>query len=467
MRYKNFGRMCHVIFGLVVLPMPAFVQAAEWKLLGTEPGRRIELDLQSMGRDGTKVTVTSKVSLDAPLVDLRSSTQYQVIETVTRYDCATKTGYLLKRILKTAKDKVVREEGEPKNKQEHPVRTGTVDEKLVQEICKTDAKKAVAKKEGEKSKGGTGAEVAKSPASSLNKAKANAAANAIDQANRMTLSSGSKSGKQRKAAPAKPEAKAPVTPEAPPTPPPPPVAAPVAAPVPPVVVQPLPPKKERLEWSYQGEAGPEHWADIDPENKLCRDGKRQSPINIEGAGRVDQEPVQFNYPARAFQVMDDGHTIQAMVSGNSISLSGKTYHLKQLHFHRPSEERVGGKTFPMDVHLVHKASDDSLVVVVVLLQDGNDNPGIEKIWGAIPVIRNQPVNGAGLLDLNLLLPEDRPYYAYGGSLTTPPCTEGVLRIVMKEPVSVSSEQIAVYERIYPNSNRPVQPLSGRTIKESK
>ncbi|MGY0197506.1 carbonic anhydrase [Leptothrix sp. BB-4] len=220
-------------------------------------------------------------------------------------------------------------------------------------------------------------------------------------------------------------------------------------------------------WSYQGAEGPDSWADLAPEFASCARGQRQSPIDIRDGIRLELDPLKFDYQPVPFGVIDNGHTIQVNVGpGNAIEVSGRRYDLVQFHFHRPSEERINGRQFDMDVHLVHKDPQGRLAVVAVLLQQGRQHPLIQSVWNNLPLEKGEEQRAAGTMDLTQLLPEDRRYYTYMGSLTTPPCSEGVLWMVFKQPVAVAAEQLAVFGRLYPMNARPVQPAGNRIIKES-
>jgi carbonic anhydrase len=221
-------------------------------------------------------------------------------------------------------------------------------------------------------------------------------------------------------------------------------------------------------WSYEGVGAPEAWAKLKPEFTQCAVGKRQSPIDIRDGIRVALDPVQFDYKPSAFRVVDNGHTVQVNVApGNAIEVMGRRYELVQFHFHRPSEERIGGRAFDMVAHLVHKDADGRLAVVAVLLDKGSAQPVVQQVWNNLPLEKGDEVAARAPIDLNQLLPEQRGYFTYMGSLTTPPCSEGVLWMVMKQPVPVSDYQIAVFSRLYPMNARPVQPANGRLIKESE
>lgn len=222
-----------------------------------------------------------------------------------------------------------------------------------------------------------------------------------------------------------------------------------------------------IRWSYEGEGGPTRWGKIDPANSKCDTGERQSPIDIRDGIRVDLEPVMFDYKPVRFNVVDNSHTIQVNLgAGNSITLLGRRYDLMQFHFHKPSEEHVNGVGYDMVVHLVHKDMDGKLVELAVLVQQGKANSLVQTIWNYMPLEKNDTVQPPGTIDLNQILPVNRQYYTYMGSLTTPPCTENVLWIVFKEPIELSQDQISIFSRMYSMNARPIQNSPGRLIKES-
>lgn len=220
-------------------------------------------------------------------------------------------------------------------------------------------------------------------------------------------------------------------------------------------------------WSYDGASGPQAWARLKPEFAKCGSGSRQSPIDIRDGIRVDLDPVRFDYQPSAFSVLDNGHTVQVNVApGNSIEVMGRRFELVQFHFHRPSEERIDGRAFDMVVHLVHKGADGRLAVVAVLLERGSAQPQVQAVWNNLPLERGDEVSASAAIDLAGLLPEDRRYFVYMGSLTTPPCSEGVLWMVMQQPMGISAQQIGIFARLYPMNARPIQQASGRLIKQS-
>ncbi len=220
-------------------------------------------------------------------------------------------------------------------------------------------------------------------------------------------------------------------------------------------------------WAYEGDAGPQSWGRLKPEFTKCSSGERQSPIDIRDGMKLQLDAVQFEYRPSNFRVIDNGHTVQVNVAGgNSIDVMGRRYSLVQFHFHRPSEERIDGRQFDMVAHLVHKDIDGRLAVVAVLLDQGSAHPLVQTVWNNLPLEKGEEVSARATLDLNALLPAERSYFTYMGSMTTPPCSEGVLWMVMKQPVEISGDQIRIFSRLYPMNARPVQSAAGRLIKES-
>jgi carbonic anhydrase len=234
-----------------------------------------------------------------------------------------------------------------------------------------------------------------------------------------------------------------------------------------VATQPPPPANGTF-WTYEGEFGPANWSKINAAWNKCNGGSRQSPIDIRDGIKVELEQIAFDYRPSGFSVTDNGHTVQvALGTGNFLSVGGRTYELQQLHFHRPAEERVNGKTYEMGIHLVHKDLEGRTAVLALMLQRGRAQPAIQTVWNNLPLEKKETFTPSIVFNPNDLLPERRDYYTYMGSLTEPPCSEGVLWLVMKEPVQASPEQMALFSRLYPLNARPVQAAAGRMIKESQ
>jgi carbonic anhydrase len=221
-------------------------------------------------------------------------------------------------------------------------------------------------------------------------------------------------------------------------------------------------------WSYDGVAGPAAWGGLRPDFQLCASGQRQSPIDIRGGLAVELEAVKFDYQPTPFGVIDNGHTVQVnLPPGNAIEVGTRRYELVQFHFHRPSEERIDGRQFELSLHLVHKDAAGKLAVVAVLLGKGPAHPAVQMVWNNLPLEKHEEARARGPIDPAHLLPADKRYFTYMGSLTTPPCSEGVLWVVMRTPVTLADEQLELFSRIYPMNARPVQPVAGRRIMQSQ
>ena len=223
-------------------------------------------------------------------------------------------------------------------------------------------------------------------------------------------------------------------------------------------------------WSYGGATGPENWGALSQEYALCRQGQRQSPIDIRKTIKADLPPIQFAYKSIPLSIVDNGHSIKVDTpDAGTITVDGQTYSLVQFHFHKPSEEKINGKTYDLVAHLVHQSKEGKLAVVAVLFEAGKkEHPLIRGLWSYLPLEQEKPVVRKDVVfDPTDLLPAKRSYYTFLGSLTTPPCTEGVLWLVLKTPVPVSKEQVAGFATIYKNNVRPIQPVNDRVIKEGR
>ena len=230
---------------------------------------------------------------------------------------------------------------------------------------------------------------------------------------------------------------------------------------------PPPPVARGTHWSYEGDSGPANWSKINVDWAKCGNGSRQSPIDIRDGMKVELEQISFDYHPSSFNVVDNGHTVQVGVSGgNYITVQNRMFELQQFHFHRPSEERINGKAFEMVVHLVHRDAEGRLAVLALLLERGAPQATIQTVWNNLPLEKFETMQPTILLDPAEMLPVRRDYYTYMGSMTSPPCSEGVLWLVMKQPVQASPAQMALFSRLYPLNARPIQPGNGRIIKES-
>jgi carbonic anhydrase len=216
-------------------------------------------------------------------------------------------------------------------------------------------------------------------------------------------------------------------------------------------------------WSYSGADGPEQWGSLDSDYALCRSGQKQSPLDLVSATSSDLPNPQLAYVATDARETNDGHTVQVdLRPGSSLVLDGIPYQLLQLHFHSPSEHTVDGQSFPVEVHLVHRSDTGALAVVAVLVNGGVENPGLAPLLAAMPTKAGREARIAPF-DPSVLLPADRRAFRYAGSLTTPPCSEGVTWLVMSTPIAASGPQIAAFARVLHGNSRPAQPRNGREL----
>ncbi len=217
-------------------------------------------------------------------------------------------------------------------------------------------------------------------------------------------------------------------------------------------------------WEYQGKAGAAHWGELAPDFSACRQGKAQSPVDIRATRAGTPTPIGFGYRASAADIVNNGHTVQVdLADGGGIDVAGSNYRLVQFHFHTPSEEAVNGKRYPLVAHLVHKNDAGELAVVAVLFKRGRDNAALAPVFASLPATAGEKRAAGAEFDAGSLLPAQRAYYGYMGSLTTPPCSEGVRWHILKQPVEVSASQLAAFRKLYRMNARPVQPLNGRVV----
>ncbi|HHH35290.1 MAG TPA: carbonic anhydrase family protein [Gammaproteobacteria bacterium] len=221
-----------------------------------------------------------------------------------------------------------------------------------------------------------------------------------------------------------------------------------------------------VHWGYEGPGAPYYWGDLKAEFATCKTGRSQSPIDISAVVVTSLPPIRIDYQATPLEIVNNGHAIQVNYqSGSAITVGGKRFNLLQFHFHSPSEHTIGGKAYPMVAHLVHKADDGQLGVIGVMIKEGKANPLIERLWAHLPeTAGTSHTLPEEMINVAELLPSDLTYFNYSGSLTTPPCTEGVHWMVLASPVEASAEQIARFRTLYSNDARPVQPVNGRTIR---
>ncbi|MDR3298834.1 MAG: carbonic anhydrase family protein, partial [Candidatus Accumulibacter sp.] len=411
------------ILAAVLLAMLSATASAAWQTIATEQGRHIEIDRESIvtGQDGF-LTARGRIVLDRPVVDSKTSASYRIIEIESRYDCAARARTTLKRAYYTEDNSLLRQD-EVQGSSELPLRSGTPDDLLLREVCRPRSDGHVAQ-----SLGKTLGKV-NELAADLRKNNEALVEQAVKK--EMRQSRPSTGAPTRKPPSSSPPAGRRVT----------------------------PPAEARHEppfpaWAYAGAAGPEHWGRLGPDHAACAIGLRQSPIDLRNAFAVDLEPIQFLYPPASFRVADTGRHLQLTVYGGGIQMPGKNYRLTHLRFHNPSEFSIAGKFFDMEAQLVHRAEDGQLAIVSVLLEKGHENPVVQAALNNFPLEKGTESAPQGHdIDINLLLPANRGYFMFMGSLTTPPCTEDVLWMVIKEAQQVSAEQLAMFQRLYPPNAR--------------
>lgn len=220
-------------------------------------------------------------------------------------------------------------------------------------------------------------------------------------------------------------------------------------------------------WSYEGEDGPEHWGDLSPDYSFCRDGQNQSPVDLVADLHVDLPELVFQYHGTPLHETHNGHTIMVNVQPGSyleVPDRNERFGLVQAHFHSPSEHTVDGEFFAMEIHMVHSRHDGGLLVVGIMIDEGEENPMLNRIWSFMPEKEGESTESPLTVFESGILPPTTDYFAYSGSLTTPPCSEGVRWIVLREPITASAAQIARFkEKVGPVTNRPVQPHNARLI----
>jgi carbonic anhydrase len=222
-----------------------------------------------------------------------------------------------------------------------------------------------------------------------------------------------------------------------------------------------------IHWSYaEKELGkPENWGKIKGEFAACRSGKYQSPINIKLAEKADLDDLHMRYKSTPLKILNNGHTVQVNYQdGSTMQVGKKVYNLLQFHFHTPSENHIDGEQFDMELHFVHKSNEGDLGVLGVMIKEGRHNAEAEKIWSRMPMQQKDEVTyGDVMINGAALLPASKVYYRFMGSLTTPPCTEGVNWHVLKQPIEFSRAQIDKFRQAFPVNARPVQEANSRIV----
>lgn len=221
-----------------------------------------------------------------------------------------------------------------------------------------------------------------------------------------------------------------------------------------------------LHWGYQNENGPDHWGSITQDFQLCATGKNQSPIDIKKASKTTLSHLDLGFKAGPQTVINNGHSIQVNVSeGNTLKLDDELYTLNQFHFHSPSENEINGKHFPLEMHLVYKADSGDLAVLAVMFKTGDENKALSSVWAHLPQKEGEQSMLTAPVSVKNLIPSVLNHYRFSGSLTTPPCSEGVTWMVFEKQLQASEQQIQTFKTLIHDNNRPVQPINGRVVVE--
>jgi len=505
----RFPSACLALIVAGMLAAPA--RAAQWQTVATHAGERVQIDTTRIMRGATGATVAwTRLQLGRELADPGGA--YTSVQAMNRYDCAGGRFATLRRVYRNG-DKTVREEA-VNAPRDVAVTAGGVDAQLLAAACKprilADAKQAT--KAASESPAPAATAQAGKPGvmyADVRAAEESAKVKTVPVADGARLEPATEPERPKTAADTKieirpsterprfiglPKVERPPADSVPAAPPAdvksaakpaatlpaggqarermmatsgprrvPAARALVPAEAPAPVVQ-----HRDIQWSYEGDGAPANWGKLRPEFGLCANGRRQSPIDIREGIKVDLEPIRFDYKASRFRIIDTGRGIEVEVGeGSTMNVMGRNHELLRFHFHRPSEERINGKGFDMVIHLEHRDDEGRLATVAVLLEKGAENPLIQTLWNHMPLEVNQEVLPEVAIDLGRLLPENRAYYTYMGSMTTPPCTEEMLWIVFKQPMPVSEEQVRIFARLYRNNTRPIQPSNNRLVKENR
>jgi len=223
---------------------------------------------------------------------------------------------------------------------------------------------------------------------------------------------------------------------------------------------------QEVHWGYEGNEGPEHWGALKKEFSACNSGTRQSPIDVSDGVKVNfsLSAIKFDYKKVKAGVVNNGHTIQVNYpAGSSITVGGKKYNLLQFHFHTPSENIVAGRPYNMEMHLVHQSEKGELAVVAVFIKQGEHNKPLQQAWDVMPTKPGGKAKLAKKLVATALLPKNKSYTQFNGSLTTPPCSEGVNWFVMNNPIDVSKKQLDKFLKVVGKNARPVQATNNRFV----
>lgn len=414
-----------------------------WVTVSRDGKREVQVDRAGIVQSdaGTRVAwarmVLSPVEADAA--------GYTTVLALNRYDCLNRGFATIRRRYLDDRNVVLREE-EVLDQSSRPVARGGVDDRLWREICRPPSTGDLVRLAEEAER--VAAALAPKPA-----------ATAPESAPAALPEGPARLPSARQPTTVVPPAPAATTPRR--------AAAPAATQA--ASPNPLAPRHPSVSWTYEGITGPELWGRLRPDWAVCSTGRRQSPIDLRSGVAVDLEPVVFDYRPSYFRVIDTGQLLRIQVGeGLGVRIRGERYELVFIELHRPGEPHIEGRAFDASVELHHRAPDGRIAVVSVLLEAGSDPHPVLQTWlGSLPLERGGQYEPRFAMDLAPLVPGRPDHFLYSGSLTMPPCTEGVTRVVMKEPLRMSWEQLGVLARLHPPNARPLQIPYERLVLESR
>lgn len=495
------------VFASVMATVSTTAHADSWEKIVSDSGRTVEINTSAIfdAEHGVKVSWGRIVLHDSEA----KQAGYHTIKALNRYDCFGRSFTTVKRVYMDAKDNIIREESIPKQ-QSVRVRNNSVDEQIWSKVCglptasvlDNNRSKAAPKPMRQISKLADVADQAARDALATPLPKRALLPAAATDPPQAPASGNAPLFAQFKPIPMPDVPQTPVPPAAPRQPRQPTSQQlqeqlPGASPLPrrgstiqPFIL-PAPATSPRVRlnmpaqqpaqpvhflessesWGYSGTIGPEFWGRMRPEWTLCAEGKRQSPIDFMAAKpiTVDLDPVKFDYRATSFVIINGPRQLRVKVSeGMGMEVRGQRYALEGFTLHRPAETSVGNKIADMEAHFFHRGDKGRIAVLAVqFVRASQPSAPLQTLLNNLPLERGDSYAPPTTLDMTAFLPSSVAHYLYMGSLTTPPCTEGVIWVVMKEPMTLSNGQYEIFSHLHADNARPPQPDFGRLILETR
>lgn len=435
------------VFALGALAALPPALADDWAVVMRDAGRRVEIDRATIIDSdlGTKVAWGRVVMVSPAEADKAG---YTTVKALNRYDCKNRGFFTIKRVYLDADNVVLREETVV-DQSAVMVARNSVDERMWREVCRPPSVQDLAKVAEQADRAAAAAASAKVAVRQEAAGRAGDEVDVIERTIGHYIAAARLSETPRPAQPAQ------------------------LAPLPDAVQGAAASRGARktapAQWTYEGTSGPEVWGRMRPEWAACAQGRRQSPIDLHDGIVVELDAPVFDFRETRFRVSDTGRTLAVRVGeGMGMTVRGVRYGLEGFTFHRPSEIHVDGRASDMAVHFALRTPEGQRAVLVVRLERSErTNPVVQAVLNNLPLERGGHYMPETVIDLGVLLPPDSDHYLFMGSLSEPPCTEGVLWVVMKTPQPVSSAQLAIFTRLYAPNARPVQPVNDRLVLESR